>query len=191
MRLIGSLPTQKQADAFSHYLTQRELPHQIDHEQGEYSCWIHDEADILLAKQHLQDFLEAPDDPRFSAPKKDSISFRRSPPKKPKKLIYEYEIPRRATPSLMSTPINTGLIIRVGEAEVSVRGKEGAVIEQLAVGERQSAKVFATDGSKEGGFRFKLSDEEPSICAYYNGFYDNWRLRPVGKKGCGPCRPED
>jgi hypothetical protein len=83
--------------------------------------------------------------------------------------------------------VNAGMVLTIGDREVTVRGTQGGSIEGLALDKRHAAKVRTVDGSDGGGFRFRFDEGEDSICAYYNGFYDNWRLRPVGKKGCGPC----
>lgn len=82
--------------------------------------------------------------------------------------------------------VNSGVILKVGDQKVTVKGKQGGVIEGLALDQRHRVSVRYVSGGKGGGFSFRF-EEGNEICAYYNGMYNNWRLRPVGRRACGPC----
>lgn len=83
--------------------------------------------------------------------------------------------------------VNGGLVLRIDGQEVTVRGDDGGMLDGLDPTERHRVGVTFVEGGSHWGFLLRFPEGEHRLCAYYNGFYDNWRLRPVGKRGCGPC----
>ena len=78
-------------------------------------------------------------------------------------------------------------MLAIDEKEATVRGKTGATIEGLALHKKHRVSARFADGGSHHGFSFRFKSDQTETCAYYNGFYDNWRVRDVGRKGCGPC----
>lgn len=77
MRLIGTLNDERSTQAFSHFLHQKRIPHQIEIQTnndwgspsyGSKRChiWIQDEDDMEKALQWFQLFIENPQDPQFN-----------------------------------------------------------------------------------------------------------------------------
>lgn len=80
MRLIGTLDDERKALAFSHFLRQKEIPHEIDIQTntdwgsasyGTNQCqiWIQEEDDFEKVIQWFHLFIENPEDPIFSVSK--------------------------------------------------------------------------------------------------------------------------
>lgn len=86
--------------------------------------------------------------------------------------------------------VNGGMILSIEDRNVTVRGKDGGTLDGLDLTGRHRVKVRFVDGGSHHGFLLRFPDGTRRMCAYYNEFYDNWRLRPVGKRGCGPCQFE-
>lgn len=75
MRLIGSLPTEPQAQAFSDYLYSLDITNQIEEGReaaaqggdgaGTWQVWVHSEEHLDRARQALKDYIANPDSPMF------------------------------------------------------------------------------------------------------------------------------
>jgi GlpG protein len=65
MRQIGTLPTQPQAERFTAYLITQGVPAQADQEGAVWEIWVREEDHLDQAKQALDEFQRAPEDPRY------------------------------------------------------------------------------------------------------------------------------
>ena len=81
-----------------------------------------------------------------------------------------------------------GFELHVGDKELRVDSDAGGLVDGLALDESHLVVVRARDGSRHSTFRVRFSAEEPVVCARYDAFYDNWRVRPWnGRSRCGGC----
>ncbi len=67
MRQAGTLATKYDADRFSDYLLAQGINSKVERADGQWAIWIRDENQVPRSKQELEQFLAAPDDPRYRA----------------------------------------------------------------------------------------------------------------------------
>lgn len=66
MRIIGHLPNQSSASAFSHFLSKRGIDCEVERELDGWAVWVHSEDECEQAKDWLGRFMGNPNDPKFS-----------------------------------------------------------------------------------------------------------------------------
>ena len=66
MRQIGTLPRNLDPQVFGDYLLSLGMKSRIDERPEGWVVWIHDEDQIVRAREELKAFLDRPDDPRYA-----------------------------------------------------------------------------------------------------------------------------
>jgi len=65
MRLIGYLPDEQTAATFSDFLYVHGITNQVEAEKDRWAVWIHSEDELEQARQWLQSYVAAPNDPKY------------------------------------------------------------------------------------------------------------------------------
>ncbi len=77
MRQIGSLPLEEQARRLADYLLTRKITSRVDQAPEGWIIWVHDEDKVAAARQALDEFRLAPEDPRYEDASARARSLRR------------------------------------------------------------------------------------------------------------------
>src|SRR5262245_33396022 len=65
MREIGAIPDRDAAKLFADYLLTLGIDSRVDHEPAGWVVWVRDEDQLNRGRQELEQFLRAPNDPRY------------------------------------------------------------------------------------------------------------------------------
>ncbi len=113
MRQAGTIDNEQQATRFADYLLARGISSKVLQESDGWGIWIQDESKVDGAKQELGNFLENPDDSRFSKASGVAREIRRREEKENKRarrnLIDAREVLSR--PVAQAAPLTISLII--------------------------------------------------------------------------------
>jgi GlpG protein len=86
MRQAGTLPSQQFAERFSDYLLSIGISSKVEHTGDErWAIWIHDENQIPLSKQKLDEFLLEPEDARYRTAERVARQAKREAAEKKRK----------------------------------------------------------------------------------------------------------
>lgn len=84
MRQIGTIPSQQQARHFEDYLLTKGIKATVEEEADAWTVWIHDEDDVVPAKEKLAKFLDSPDDPQYQRASASAADLRKQEQQKNK-----------------------------------------------------------------------------------------------------------
>jgi len=76
MRAIGEISNESDAKLFGDYLYVEGIANDIDEEDGEWTIWVHDDDQIVIAEKKLSLFLKDPNNQRYTKGAKEAKSLR-------------------------------------------------------------------------------------------------------------------
>ena len=77
MRSIGSVEDEHAARRFGDYLLTLSIHNEVERDADRWTVWVHEEGEVERAKQELEAFRAAPDDPKYQAVKRQANALRR------------------------------------------------------------------------------------------------------------------
>lgn len=82
MRQAGTLPKELDAQALADYLLTEGIETRLEEHNGQWALWVFDEDKVQHAAGELENFRNAPDDPRYEQAARDARKLRRDAQKK-------------------------------------------------------------------------------------------------------------
>ena len=160
MRLIGTIPTDADAQRFSAYLTTQQIGSSIDESAGgDFQVWIEDDDDVDRGKSELFAFLQNPADAKYGAAVREAEALRkeRQRQQKHKRTQYVDVRTRWGQPRQWAAPLTLFLIalscvISVGTNSIRFGGerRENTVdLFRFASISRERWDAFATGPGAE------------------------------------------
>lgn len=114
MRMIGTIPTDTDAERFSDYLVTQQIGNMVEESAaGDWAVWIENDDHIDRGKSELHAFLQNPVDPKYGAATRQAETIRRDQEKAQKKKRAEYVDVRTrwGQPRQWMAPVTLGLIL--------------------------------------------------------------------------------
>jgi GlpG protein len=114
MRLIGTIPTDPDAERFSAYLVTLKINSSIDESpKGDFEVWIEDDDHVDRGKSELYAFLQNPADPKYDAAVREAKTIRKQKEKsreKRQRNFIDFRT-RWGQPQQWAAPVTLALII--------------------------------------------------------------------------------
>ena len=196
MRLIGTIPTDADAQRFSAYLATHHIGSSIDESAtGDFQVWIEDDDHVDRGKSELFAFLQNPSDPKYADALREAEALRKEQQRTRKKKRTQYVDVRTrwGQPRQWAAPLTLFLIalscvISVGTNSIRFGGerREDAVdlFRFAAVSEKnwdQKADVIAvaarSDSKHEFFFRYWLLDlRSGQVWRLFTPMFLHWNI---------------
>src|SRR5688500_7924249 len=91
MRMIGTIPSDSDAERFSDYLVTQKIGNMVEEsDAGDWAVWVEDDDQIDRGKSELHAFLQNPADPKYGAAVRQAETIRKEQEKTQKKKRTKY-----------------------------------------------------------------------------------------------------